>query len=240
MFARESPRRWIASFSWLPLGVNSIDYDPNLTEEDIYHKERDIDVIYVGTPSPSRVSRVMELKKRLNIRLYGGGWQFFELTGRCWPFAIWLYKRARWMERLYPFQRVKKATFLPRSDLIPTYQRTKIGINIHLSYGPSNMRMYQLLANGVMQICDCPEGLGQVFEVGKEVVVYHSVDEAVKLIKYYLEHDDERKEIAAAGFRRVMQDYKRVDIFSRAMEKIKRGMVEDGIKYFKDETPLEA
>lgn len=123
-------------------------------------------------------------------------------------------------------------------ELVPLYQRCKIGINVHLSFGPSNRRTHQLPANGVMQICDCPEGLHQVFEIDKEVVVYHSIEEAIELIGYYLEHDDERKEIAAAGFRRAMRDYRRITTFSKAMEKVNEGMLEDRIEYFRDGTPI--
>lgn len=127
---------------------------------------------------------------------------------------------------------------LPVDELVPLYQRCKIGINIHLSFGPSNRRTHQLPANGVMQICDCPEGLHQVFEIDKEVVVYHSIEEAIELIRYYLRHDDERKKVAAAGFKRTMKDYIRTTTFSQTMDKIKKGMLEDGIEYFKDGTPI--
>lgn len=58
------------------------------------------------------------------------------------------------------------------------------------------------------------------------------------MIKYYLGHDDERKEIAAAGFRRVIKDYRRMITFAKAIEKIKRGMLEDGITHFKDGTAI--
>ncbi|MBA7507592.1 hypothetical protein ES706_06312 [subsurface metagenome] len=109
---------------------------------------------------------------------------------------------------------------------------------MHLSFGPSNKRTSQLPANGVMQICDCPEGLGQVFKIGKEVIVYHSIEEAIELIRYYLRHDDERKKIAAAGYKRTMKDYKGLNTFCQAMNKVKKGMLEDGIRYFKDGAPI--
>jgi len=127
---------------------------------------------------------------------------------------------------------------LPMDELVPLYRRCKIGINLHLSFGPINTRMYQLPANGVMQICDCPEGLGQVFKIGKEVIVYHSVKEAIELIRYYLEHDDERKRIAAAGFKRTMKDYKDLTIFNQVIENIKKGMLEEDIRFFKDGNPV--
>jgi spore maturation protein CgeB len=127
---------------------------------------------------------------------------------------------------------------LPAEGLVSLYNRSKIGINMHLSFGPVNLRMYELPANGVMQICDCPQGLNDVFDVGKEVIGYSSMKEAIELIHYYLEHDNERKQIAQAGFRRVMKDYKKVTVLEGAMHKIKKGMIEDGITTFKDGSPI--
>ena len=219
---------------WYPLGVMPEDYDPTLSVEDIYDKHRDIDVIYVGPPERPKLSRLLELKKQTNITLYGNRWGIYTSNrlnslGCLMKYIPQHFFSSRVSRRLFKIQN----TYLPDDELIPSYQRTKIGINLHLSYGPINLRLYQLPANGVMQICDCPEGLGEVFEIGKEVVVYHSIEEAVELIKYYLEHDDERKKIAAAGFKRVMKDYKDLTIFNKVIEKIKKGMVEDGIKHFK-------
>ena len=91
-------------------------------------------------------------------------------------------------------------------------QRTKIGINIHNSTGPINLRTYYLPANGVMQICDNKSYLGKVFELNKEVVGFDTIDEAIELCHYYLMHDDERRKIAAAGWERVLLDYNEVAI----------------------------
>lgn len=127
---------------------------------------------------------------------------------------------------------------LPPEGLAALYKRSKIGINIHDSFGPINRRLYELPANGVMQICDCPDGLKDVYEVGKEVIGYSSIKEAIELIRYYLEHDDERKQIARAGFRRVMKDYKRATVLDIACQKIKMGMIDKGTTHFKDGQPI--
>jgi len=207
-----------------PYGVREDMYNPQLTKEDIFNKEKDIDLVFVGNPYGKKVDRLLKIKKAFpRMKIYGRGWNW----------------------RIFARSKNKISTFLsgfwwtkeiPNDKLVPLFQRSKIGINIHFSFGPSNVRTYQLPANGVMQVCDCKEGLGQVFEIGKEVVVYESINEAIGLIRYYLEHDEERKKIAAAGFKRVMRDYKRLTTFADAIEKIKKGMIEDGIRYFKDGT----
>lgn len=212
---------------WYPLGVMPEDYDPSLSIDDIYNRPRDIDVIYVGAADSLKIHRLLKLKKYLkrdniDITIYGNGWDVYTSNKLNWLGYLLSYIPKRLFSphlfrRLFQLQN----TYLPVDELVPTYQRTKIGINIHESYGPSNRRLYALPANGVMQICDCPEGVSQVFEINKEVVVYHSIKEAAELIKYYLKHEDERKKIAAAGFKRVMKDYKDLTIFTRVIEKIR-------------------
>jgi len=112
------------------------------------------------------------------------------------------------------------AGFLPEEQRIPTLKRTKIGINIHNSTGPINFRTFYLPANGVMQLCDNKSNLGKIFELEKEALGYDSIEEAIDLTHYYLRHDDERRLIAAAGWKRAIVDYNEVACFSRVTEAI--------------------
>jgi len=209
-----------------PYGVREDMYSPQLTEKEIFNKERDIDLVYVGTPW-MKFERLLKIKKAFpQMKIYGRGWNW----------KTFARSKNKIITFLSGFWWVKE---LSVDELVPLYQRCKIGINIHLSFGPSNMRIYQLPANGIMQICDCKEGLDQVFEIGKEVIAYDSIEEAIDLIKYYLEHDEERKKIATAGFERTMKDYKRLTTFVNAIEKIKKGMLEEGVTHFKNGTSIE-
>jgi spore maturation protein CgeB len=110
--------------------------------------------------------------------------------------------------------------FLPDRDRIPLYQRSKIGINMHNSTGPINFRTFILPANGVMQFCDNKEHLGKLFELNKEVVGFDSIEEAIELCHYYLRHDDDRREIAAAGWERAHRDYNEVAVFKMMMHHV--------------------
>jgi spore maturation protein CgeB len=220
---------------WWPYGAREDMYNSSLTEDDIYNKRRDIDLIFVGTPW-LKLERIAKLKRAFpQMKIYGQRyWKTMMGNG------INALRRGKFPNEAFKAMvaglwRIKE---LPANELVPLYQRCEIGINMHLSFGPSNVRTYQLPANGAMQICDCPEGLGEVFEVGKEVITYHSIEEAIELIRYYLDHEEERRKIAAAGFKRVMKDYKAITTFSNAIEKMKKGMLEDGITSFKDGVPI--
>jgi spore maturation protein CgeB len=108
--------------------------------------------------------------------------------------------------------------YLPEDEKVRLYQRTKIGPNFHNSTGPVNFRTFILPANGVMQVCDNKSDLGKLFELGKEVVGFDTVDEAIEICRYYLEHDEERRQIAAAGWERAVKDFNEVSTF-RLVEK---------------------
>ncbi len=82
------------------------------------------------------------------------------------------------------------------------YRDSKIGWNLHNSIGPINQRFFALPAAGVLQICDNRCRSGQVFELGEEIVGFDSIDECIELTRYYLEHDEERRRIAANGLKK--------------------------------------
>ena len=195
--------------NWWPLGFREDGYSQSLSIENIYKKTRDIDLIFVGEITEKRRDFLICLKKHFpQMKIYGRGFQKFK-----WRFLINLFfilKTRTWCWFSY----------LPQNEMVKIYQRTKIGINMHWSYGPSNVRTYQLPANGVMEICDCLEGLGDVFKINSEVIGYNTEEEAIKLINYYLKNDDERKKIAAKGFERSVHEYKREITFSKALVQI--------------------
>ena len=87
------------------------------------------------------------------------------------------------------------------------YRNTKIGWNLHNSIGPCNSRSTMLPAFGVLQICDNASHFGKMFELNREGIGFDTLDECIEKTRYYLSHDQERRQIAAAGWRRAMRDY---------------------------------
>jgi hypothetical protein len=121
------------------------------------------------------------------------------------------YKRIEELMRLFP-QTILHGSGWPtgrvsQRDMLEIMSRTKIGWNLHLSTGPINARSMLVPACGVMQICDNKKHLPTLFELGKEVIGFDNVAECADATRYYLAHDDERRAIALAGYRRVMRDY---------------------------------
>jgi hypothetical protein len=130
------------------------------------------------------------------------------------------------------------AGFLPEEQRVATLQRTRIGINIHNTTGPINFRTFYLPANGVMEICDNKSHLAKVFELGVEAIGYESIEEAIDLTRYYLEHEDERRLIAAAGWKRVCNDYNELACFQRAVDAVNEVRSIAGGQYQRDKAPV--
>ncbi len=60
---------------------------------------------------------------------------------------------------------------------------------------------------GALLMTDWKENLHELFEPGKEVVAYRSSHECAALVRYYLEHDNEREAIAHAGQERTLREH---------------------------------
>jgi spore maturation protein CgeB len=68
-------------------------------------------------------------------------------------------------------------------------------------------RMYTAVGCGAFYLCKYVEGIEEVLEPGREIVTFHDEDEMIEKIKYYCGRDDERKKIAEAGQKRVLNEH---------------------------------
>jgi hypothetical protein len=62
-----------------------------------------------------------------------------------------------------------------------------------------NARTFETLGACTFLLTNNTPGLDQLFDIGKHLVTYESLEDCVEKIRYYLEHDGERNEIAVAG-----------------------------------------
>jgi len=103
--------------------------------------------------------------------------------------------------------------YLPTGQEMHFLTNTQLGINIHNSTGPVNLRTFYLPANGVLQLCDNKNNLGKIFELDKEVIGFDSIEECIEKCHYYLHHKEEQRSIALSGWKRVLKDYTYPNIF---------------------------
>jgi glycosyltransferase involved in cell wall biosynthesis len=193
-----------------PLGLFEAGHDASLGEEAVFGHKRDIDIIFVGALHPNKMPILAKVKKAFRNR--------FLLKGDSSP------KRNVYFNAKYRFP--GWVTPIPFSQYVPLYQRTKIGINVHNrgKYTVGGYRLFELPANGVMQISDGGEYLSNFFEPGNEIVGYDSADDLIDKIDYYLTHDGEREKIARAGYQRVMLDHRIARRFQELGELIRAGI----------------
>ncbi|TKB95068.1 MAG: glycosyltransferase family 1 protein [Nitrospira sp.] len=95
-------------------------------------------------------------------------------------------------------------------EMYETLSRSRITLNFHHdSPTPhaNNRRLYEATGVGALLITDWKKDLHEMFEPGKEVVAYRTLEECIELIQYYLEHEDERNAIAQAGQKRTITEH---------------------------------
>jgi spore maturation protein CgeB len=95
-------------------------------------------------------------------------------------------------------------------DMYRALARSKITLNRHINVAENNannMRLYEATGVGSLLLTDRKDNLGEIFEVGKEVIAYSSQEEATELIRYYLAHPEEAAVIAKAGQMRTLRDH---------------------------------
>ena len=100
-------------------------------------------------------------------------------------------------------------------DMAEFYNRCKIVPN-QCPADDINMRTFEATACGALLITPNLPYLKELFEIGKEIVVYDDILDLEKKINYYLKHDKEREKIARAGQIRTLKDH----TYSKRVEKI--------------------
>ncbi|CAN5731304.1 hypothetical protein BH24ACI5_BH24ACI5_07880 [soil metagenome] len=177
-----------------PLALFDAAFDPAQTEETLFARERDIDVAFVGALHVNKMPLLATMKKAFG--------------SRCHLHGLASVKKNVYFNAKYGLPGwIRPLGF---EQYVPLYQRTRIGFNVHNrgAYTVGSYRLFDLPGNGVMQLSDGGEYLQDFFDVGNEIIGYDSADDLVDRIRYYLEHDDERRRIALNGYRRVIRDHR--------------------------------
>lgn len=193
-----------------PHAAFEVGYDSSLSEAEVFDRERDIDIVFVGAIYENKMPLLARVRKAFGKRFVMYGLASLKKNvyfNAKFGFPGWI--------RPLPFERY-----------VPLYQRARIGINVHNrgKYTVGSYRLFELPANGVMQISDGGEYLSTFFEPDREIAGYETADELIDRIKYFLEHDGERESIARAGYRRVMRDHTIALRLRQAGALIRRGM----------------
>lgn len=96
----------------------------------------------------------------------------------------------------------------PHKNYNAILNKTKIAIVFlsSLNKDTYTRRCFEIPAVKTMMIAPYTNDIATLYDDSKEVVLFHDKTDFVDKIKYYLSHEDERLEIANAGYRRLMRD----------------------------------
>jgi len=121
-------------------------------------------------------------------------------------------------------ERLSEVAFMGYADyyqqMPKVFQTSKINLNISLKMIQSGipLRVFDVLACGGFLITNFQSEMAELFEIGKDFVVYENIEDLCLKTEYYLRNEREREEIARHG-RRTIEKYYTV---SQQIEKILR------------------
>jgi spore maturation protein CgeB len=95
-------------------------------------------------------------------------------------------------------------------DMLQVLASARIAVNRHIDVAEdnaNNMRLYEATGVGSLLLTDAKQNLGELFDVGREVIAYRDEDELVEAVEHFLAHEDERAAVAAAGQRRTLREH---------------------------------
>jgi hypothetical protein len=124
---------------------------------------------------------------------------------------VWAHRRTPRARRLRllseRFRMNELYRFYTHQELSQVYSQSRIVVNITIG-GDINLRLFEGTACGALVLTDSEaNGLGELFEVGRELVVYQDDADLLDKVAYYLAHEDERAQIARAGQQRTLTDH---------------------------------
>lgn len=160
-------------------------YMPEGCDAQFYHPLRmhkDIPVSFVGMKYGFRSGAIKYLQKNgVDVRPFGSGWTNNALTD------------------------TQMITVFCRS--IVNLGMGGIGSSEYLT--TIKGRDFEIpCTGGGMYLTSFNPDLSLHFDVGKEIVCYRSRDEMLELIRYYLSHTDDARQIAAAGRKRCLREHR--------------------------------
>lgn len=134
------------------------------------------------------------------------------LSGHC---QVDLYSAKR-DERLPKVHWRGYADYYKEMPLIFAGSRINLNISLKTIRTGIPLRVIDIMGCGGFVLTNYQEELAEYFSVGEECIVYENLEDMFLKTAYYLEHEEERKQITTAGYERVKRDF----TFKERMEKM--------------------
>ena len=178
--------------------------------------KKDIDVSFIGLANPWRRYVIKFLaKKGINVECFGHGWGNGRVDQKK---MIEIFNRSKINLNL---SNASKSDFRYLTHVNLQLDKEKTWKqNIYNIFGPQidfllskknkedmKARFFEVTGCSGFLLSYNVDHLDKYFEIGEEIVCYKSPDDLAEKIKYFLENEKERDEIAEKGYKRAHRDH---------------------------------
>jgi spore maturation protein CgeB len=159
---------------------------------------RDIECSFVGSLTYSHLKRITILKQvvdKTDVKVWGRRPYLSPRSALKNPHYLGSFFKA-WSIR----SRLESPVW--GLNMYSIMLRSKLSLNIHVDAAgdlSANIRMFEATGMGSLLITEKSSNIHELYEPGKEVLVYSNVDEMIDLISFYSENNSCRESIAIAG-----------------------------------------
>ena len=114
----------------------------------------------------------------------------------------------------------KRMFTLMVSYLPKAYYLSKINMNLtlHTITQGLPLRIFDIMGVGGFVLSNYQPAIDDLFEIGKEIEVYHDLDEMEDKVRFYLSHDSSRQLIAINGYKAVKENYDNTVLIRKMLE----------------------
>lgn len=165
------------------------------------------DVSFVGQKYGDRADAISRFRRSgLDVVVRGLGWGV--------PAPVDWAARTKLVRKLGG--RSLKRHYEPRTkctvdEMVALFEQSRVNLNLAAASQGARAqikgRTFEVPAAGGLLLTENAESLADYFDVGKEIVTFETLDEAIDKCRYYLAHEDERLAIARAGHLRVLNEH---------------------------------
>lgn len=97
--------------------------------------------------------------------------------------------------------------YLPYKESMKVYQQSKIVIALQNALDQVSQRTFEILGSGAFMLTNATPAITAMFEHGVDLVMSHSPEETVELVKYYLDHPKQRQDIGQSARNKVLAQH---------------------------------
>lgn len=116
-------------------------------------------------------------------------------------------------------------------DMLDTFTTSKINLNFSGTYFQAlhmKGRIFQVCLAGGFLLTEYAPEIENYFVIDKEIVCFQDIDELTDKLHYYINHEDERRAIAKAGWERARKEYSSSAITADIFRQIEEDLASRG------------